>query len=98
MAEYSAQAESADPASSLSLYRAALRLRRELESAEQLDWIGTGRADVLRFARPGGWEVVTNFGTSPYALGPDAEDVVLASGPVEGGFLPGEATAWLRRR
>jgi alpha-glucosidase len=98
MAEYSAQAESADPASSLSLYRTALRLRRELESAERLDWIGTGRADVLRFARPGGWEVVTNFGTSPYALGPDAEAVVLASASVEGGFLPGEATAWLRRR
>ncbi len=92
-AESAVDVEDADPSSPLNLYRRALRLRRELQGAEELAWQPTDSQDVLRFRRPGGWEIVTNFGESPYELGEGR--VVLASTPVTGGMLPGEATAWL---
>ncbi|WP_336644650.1 glycoside hydrolase family 13 protein [Microbacterium sp. USHLN186] len=95
-AQYAVDVEAADPASTLSLYREALRLRRRLQTDEMLDWHDTGRADVLRFARPNGWQVISNFGTEPFPLGRDADAVVLATQPLRDGELPGEATAWLR--
>jgi len=45
--------------------------------------------------RPHGWEVVMNFGTAPVDL-PDGE-VLVASGPLDEGRLPGETAVWLRR-
>ncbi|MFT4258304.1 glycoside hydrolase family 13 protein [Microbacterium sp.] len=87
------EVEAADEASTLSLYRAALRLRRELQGPEGLEWIETGRDDVLRFARPNGWQVVTNFGAEPFDLGADAADVVLGS--VVDGAVPAESTVWI---
>jgi len=89
---YSVEAESEDPASTLSLYRQALRLRRELLTGESLEWVETGRDDVLRFRRPNGWEMVSNFGAEPFAL--PAGRIVLSSGPVTD-VLPGETTVWL---
>ena len=77
------------------LDRRALALRHELQTGEQLEWIETGRDDVLRFRRPNGWEVVTNFGATPFALGHAA--VLLSSAPLNGGMLPGETTVWLSR-
>ena len=68
-------------------------LRHRLQAAEGLTWIDTGRADVLRFARPNGWQVVTNFGTEPYPL-PGTERL-LASSPAPAGVVPGETTVWL---
>jgi alpha-glucosidase len=88
-------AEASDPASTLSLYREALRLRHPLQTGETLEWVETGRADVLRFVRPNGWQVVTNFGTEPFVLGEDAADVVIATLPLDGSALAGEATAWI---
>ena len=64
----SVEAEAADPASTLSLYRDALALRHALQGAEELEWVSTDRADVLHFRRPNGWEIVLNFGTEPVAL------------------------------
>ncbi|MDF2559304.1 MAG: alpha-amylase [Microbacterium sp.] len=93
--EYAADVEASDPASTLSLYREALRLRHPLQSGESLEWIETGRPDVLRFSRPNGWQIVTNFGTEPFDLGADADEVVLASAPLEGSVLAGETTAWI---
>jgi alpha-glucosidase len=83
------------------MYRAALRLRRELQSEESLTWDESlSGAEVLAFERPGGWLSITNFGASPVAL-PEGE-VLIASSPLEGGeddeiLLPGATTAWLRR-
>ena len=85
----------ADPDSTLQLYLGALRLRRELQTDEVLDWLPTDSPDVLHFARPGGWHCVTNFGTASVAL--PAGDVRVASGPVADGLLPGETTVWLTR-
>ncbi|MHC9044460.1 glycoside hydrolase family 13 protein [Microbacterium saperdae] len=87
--------EAGDPSSTLSLYREALRLRHVLQAGEQLEWIETGRADVLRFTRPNGWQIVTNFGVEPFDLGADAADAVLSSAALDGSALPGDATAWI---
>lgn len=94
-AEHAVDVEAADPTSTLALYREALRLRHPLQTGETLEWIETGRPDVLRFVRPNGWQVVANFGTEPFELGSDATDVVLASAPLDGALLPGEAAVWI---
>lgn len=94
-AEYAVDVEDADPTSTLALYREALRLRHPLQTGETLEWIETGRPDVLRFARPNGWQVVANFGVEPFTLGADAADVVLGSAPLAGPLLPGETAVWI---
>ncbi|OFI37407.1 alpha-amylase [Arthrobacter sp. SW1] len=90
----SVEAQDGDPASTLNLYRGALRLRRVLQGGETLEWTEAADGEVLAFLRPGGWLNITNFGEAPVAL-PDGE-LLLASAPVEDGLLPGPATAWLR--
>ncbi len=79
--------------STLETYSEALRLRRQLQTVEELSWVETGRDDVLHFVRPGGWHCVSNFGTEPVAL---ADGVVrLSSAPLVDGMLPGESTVWV---
>jgi alpha-glucosidase len=95
-AEVAVEAQERDPDSTLNLYRAALRLRRELQGDEDLTW-HLDAGDVVHFERPGGWHSVTNFGEAPVAL-PDGT-VVLASATLEetpdGPALPTDATAWI---
>ncbi|MGJ9403981.1 glycoside hydrolase family 13 protein [Arthrobacter sp. KK5.5] len=93
--EYSVEAQDGVPGSTLELYRAALRLRRELQTEETLEWVETGSESVLAFRRPNGWVTVTNFGDEPAPL-PEGE-VLLGSAPVADGALPGAATAWLKQ-
>ena len=95
--DYSVQVQDTDPASTLNFYRAALAVRRELQSAEHLDWSvadaeGAGTGSVISFERPGGWISVTNFGASAVPL--PAGRVLLASGPI-GDDLPADTTVWL---
>lgn len=95
-AAYSSSAVSAQvdrAGSTLELYRAALRLRRQLQTEEALAWVETGDPDVVHFTRPGGWHCVTNFGTEGVPL--PAGTVRLSSAPLEAGRLPGETTVWL---
>jgi len=80
--------------SALELYRTALRLRRELQSAEELEWVETGNPDVLNFSRPGKWRVVANFGDTAVELPEGA--VLVNSSPLEDGKLAANSTAWLR--
>jgi alpha-glucosidase len=96
MAEYAASVQDDDPASSLNLYRQALAARVKLQTRETLDWVESGRDDVLRFTRPGGWEVITNFGTDPYEYDGAGAEVVIASSPTEPGVVVGETTVWLK--
>ena len=93
-AEYAADAQAPDPSSTLSFYRRALALRHELQTGETLEWIESGRSDVLRFVRPNGWQVVSNFGTEPFALEADAR-IVLSSGADAVASVPGETTVWI---
>ena len=92
---YSVEAQEQDPESTLNLYRSALRLRRELQSREALEWLSTHHDTVLAFRRPNGWICVTNFGEVPAT--PPSGELLLSSSPLTtDGELPGEATAWLQ--
>ena len=94
-AEHAVEVQEEDPSSTLELYRAALALRHELQGAESLRWVPTGDAQVVRFARPGGWHVVTNFGAADAPLEP-GDEVLLASRPLSAAVLPPATTAWIR--
>ncbi len=89
----SVEAQERDPAFTLSLYRNALRWRRQLQAAENMEWLPGTNGQVLHFARPGGWRCMTNFGPGPVPLPGGA--VILTSGPVSGPQLPADTTAWL---
>jgi alpha-glucosidase len=93
-AAHAVSEQDGDRESTLTLYRRALALRRELQSGEQLVWVETGRADVLRFTRPNGWTVVTNFGTESFDL--DDAEILLASADTRVGVVAGESTVWMR--
>jgi alpha-glucosidase len=93
-AAVSVEAQERDPDSTLAFYRKALARRRSLQSVARLDWVDRGAGSgVLHFRRPNGWQSVTNFGSAPVRL--PAGSLVLASGPVDEGMLPPDATAWL---
>jgi alpha-glucosidase len=91
--------ERADPGSMLSLYRAALRLRRSLAALAEggLTW-QEAPAGVLSFDRNGDdrpVRCVANLSPGPVEL-PAGATVLLASSPLTGALLPPDATAWLR--
>ncbi|MEU6739250.1 glycoside hydrolase family 13 protein [Streptosporangium sandarakinum] len=87
------EAQSADPGSMLTLYRTALRIRRDRLGDGTLTWIDLGPG-VLAFTRESGLTCVTNLGPDPVRLPPHGS-VLLASGPLDGALLPADTTAWL---
>ncbi|KTR08874.1 glycoside hydrolase family 13 protein [Curtobacterium luteum] len=93
----SVEAEDGDPGSTLTLYRAALAARARLQRGEELTWVDAetapASASVVAFDRHDGWRCVMNFGTGPVPL--PAGRVLLASGPLGDGELPGETTVWV---
>jgi alpha-glucosidase len=91
------QAQEADPASMLWLYRQALRLRRREPALGDgpMAWLDSDPR-VLAFRRGETFVSVTNLGTEPTAL-PDHDSILLASTPLVGGQLPPDSTAWLHR-
>jgi alpha-glucosidase len=91
-------AQEDDPASTLALYRAALRLRHELAALTSggFEW-RVGPPGALAFERSTGSSRVAcavNVDAATFSL-PDG-DVVLASEELEGRALPPGAAAWLR--
>jgi alpha-glucosidase len=72
----------------LSLYRQALRARRDIDGAASLDWLETGRDDVLAFRR-GALVVVTVFGDQPFAGPVEWGEPLVTSGSAPG-------TTWYR--
>lgn len=87
-----AEAEAADPDSVLSLYRAALALRRQVMAGDGLTWVD-GPADVLAFDRG---DVRVTFNLSDSSVAVDGE-LLLASDPLaSGGRLPPDTAAWTR--
>jgi alpha-glucosidase len=94
--QYSVQTESGDPGSFLNLYRAALRLRRDLPAlgTGTLRWLD-GPADSLIFARDPGFVLAANLGDAPIPL-PEHAEILLSTGPLPGdGTMPGHVAAWL---
>ena len=96
LAEYAVDREERDPESALTLYRAALRLRRTVFPPGQgFAWLAVdGRDDVLAFRR-GSAVCVAAFGPAGVDLPPEWGEVALSSAAVAGGHLPGESAAWL---
>lgn len=93
--ELSVQAQLGKNDSTLELYRAALKLRRELQSEEQLQWLDSAEG-VLAFSRPNGWISITNFSAEAQPL-PEGT-LLLSSAPLAiDGLLPAATTAWLQR-
>jgi alpha-glucosidase len=90
---YSVATQDGDPDSTLTLYRDALRLRRQLQGEESMEWLRAPRDTVLHLRRPGGWSCVTNF--SAVTLDLPTGEVVLSSGPLDDGRLPPDTTVWL---
>jgi alpha-glucosidase len=96
-ASYAADLQEGDPDSMLSLYRAALRLRRTLPGFGDgpLRWLPAGPG-VLSFTRTDGLICVVNLAEEAADL-PGHTDLLLMSGPLdEAGRLPQDTAAWLR--
>jgi alpha-glucosidase len=106
--ELTVAAESLHGDSMLSLYREALRIRRSVPAfaAAPLSW-RQAPDGVLAFDRGAGESAaestagpvatvrcVANLSAAPVGLPPHTS-VLLASGPLDGGLLPPDTTAWL---
>jgi alpha-glucosidase len=89
-----AAAQEDDPGSVLSLYRAALTLRRTSPAfaGEGLDWVPASDG-CLAFRRPGGLVCLLNLSGAAVPL-PEGR-VLLASADTAGGVLPDDAAVWL---
>ncbi len=88
-------AQDGDPRSVLSLYRAALALRRSSTAfgAAELTWLPAPEG-CLAFRRPGGLVCLVNFSGAAVPL-PEGR-VLLASTDASGGVLPDDAAVWLQ--
>ncbi|WP_435526624.1 glycoside hydrolase family 13 protein [Microbacterium aurantiacum] len=86
--------QTTDAESTLSLYRTLIAQRGAYGlGANDLEWVdGLGGADVLAF-RTGDLTVVANTGSTAVPL--PAGRVVVASGPLGDGTLPGDTAVWL---
>ena len=97
---YSVQAQAGDPSSFLSLYRAALRIRRDHPALGRgtLRWLDDpalqAEDGLLSFAREPGFVFAANLGAADAPLPPHRE-ILLASEPVSGSSLPPDTAAWL---
>jgi alpha-glucosidase len=92
-AAYTADTQRTDPNSVWNLYQAALRLRREhLKADPELQWVESAPG-VLAFGRGEHFLCAVNTTDHPVPA-PHPGAPLLASGPVEPGFLPGNTAAW----
>ncbi|MFD7921923.1 alpha-amylase family glycosyl hydrolase [Streptomyces sp. NPDC059740] len=94
-----ATAQQQDPASTLALYRAALRLRRRHPAPDPTappTWLSDPGSPVLAFRR-GELTCVVNLGPEavPLAPLPRSGPPLLSSGPLDGDALPPDTAVWL---
>jgi alpha-glucosidase len=95
-ADYSVKAQEDSLDSTLTLYRTALRLRRELRAVSStLTWLDPEHPQILHFRRSGGWECVVNFGPDSRPLPPGR--ILLTSEPLDerAAELPADTAVWL---
>jgi alpha-glucosidase len=92
-AQLARDVESADPTSTLHLYRRLLAERRDRGlGTGALDWVDGYGPDVVAF-RNGNVTVVANLGDPPIPV--PAGRVILASGPLHEGGIPVDTTVWV---
>jgi alpha-glucosidase len=91
------EAQSSDPASTLSFFRRALRLRREVTEGLPNEVEVLGSAPETLAVRRGDLVCVVNCGLRPELLPEEAGELLLSSGPdpVEGRLAP-DTAAWFR--
>jgi alpha-glucosidase len=94
--ELTVERQLGDPASMLSLYRSALRIRRNEPAlgGDTMRWFDYGE-EVLAFSRTGAFWCLVNLGPRALPL-PEAAEVLLASDDLVEGELPRDTAAWLR--
>ncbi|MEU8465336.1 glycoside hydrolase family 13 protein [Streptomyces sp. NPDC029003] len=94
-APYTVEAQEADPASPLWLYRRAVGLRRSLAAFRDgaFRWVEAGE-DVLAFRRGDALLCVVNFSGRPVPL-PAGHTVLISSEPSGGDTLAAHAAVWL---
>jgi len=92
--ELSVEAQLDDPGSMLSLYRQALELRREhpAVSGDEVEWFGAPEG-CMAFRRSGGLVCALNASDTSVPMPPG--DLILTSGPLDGGGLPPDTAVWL---
>jgi alpha-glucosidase len=90
-----AEAQDGDAASTLELYRAALRLRRELDALGEggMRWLDSP-SGVLAFRREPGFTCVVNMSGNPQPL-PDHNRILLTSNDLTDNHLPTDTAVWL---
>jgi alpha-glucosidase len=93
MGKYSVEALDKSEDSTLNLYRKTLNLRKKLQTKEELEWVESGD-EVLHFKRPGGWEVVMNFGSEPVEV-PKGE-LLIASEELKDGKIGQDVSVWVK--
>jgi alpha-glucosidase len=94
--KYSVQAQDGVPGSSLELYRAALRLRREHPDLHESGLIWREAPEgILVYERGERFRCIVNLsGTSHPLL--EQEELLLSSGPLAGHSLPPDTTVWAK--
>ena len=83
----------------LSLYRDALRLRRDIAGdtdGGEMTW-HSSTEDVLLFSRGQAFACLVNMSTSAPTPVPEGWEVSLSSGEVQDGAVPPDTAVWLRR-
>lgn len=93
--DWSVEAEDGVAGSTLELYREILALRRQLQTEETFKWVWHFNSKIVHFARPNGWQSVTNFSAKPVRL-PKGQ-LLASSEPLMNGKLAPNSTAWLKR-
>jgi alpha-glucosidase len=91
--DYARDVQQGVPGSTLELYRELLALREQHALGEgAIEWLANDADEVLTL-RNNGVTVVANTGTTSVPL--PAGRLLVASGPVAEGELPGDTTVWL---
>jgi alpha-glucosidase len=92
-----AEAEARDPGSMLSLYRAALRLRREHPgfATDAFGWLPSPEG-TLHFERAAGLRCAVNLSSRPMELPSDRR--TLLGSDHDDGLLPVDAATWFESR
>jgi alpha-glucosidase len=93
--EFSVEKEEKEKESTLNLYKAALRLRQKLQTKEELEIIDSPQG-VVRYRRPGGWEVIFNLSNEQGIEIPQGGEVLIASGPLENGRVGKDTAVWVK--
>ena len=96
--EVSADALGTEPDSMLSLYRAALRIRRTHNGLGDgpMGWVDMPTG-ALAFERDHGFVCIVNLSTAPVVVPPRSK-ILLASGPLSvNGAIPSDVALWVQR-